>query len=132
MSLDPSEGLPMPTDAELSVLRLLWAKGPLTVRQLHEALSKERDLGYTTVLKAVQVMMEKGLVDRDDSERSHVYRAAAAEGETKGKLVSDLLVKAFAGSASDLLVHALKVGQTNPAELDAIQELLNRARRGRS
>ncbi len=132
MSLYPSEGLPMPTDAELSVLRLLWAKGPLTVRQLHEGLSKERDLGYTTVLKAVQVMMEKGLVDRDDSERSHVYRAAVAEGETKGKLVSDLLAKAFAGSASDLLVHALKAGKASPADLDAIQELLDEARRGRS
>lgn len=132
MSLYHSEGLPMPTDAELSVLRLLWAKGPLTVRQLHEDLSKERDLGYTTVLKAVQVMMEKGLVDRDDSERSHVYRAAVAEGETKGKLVSDLMAKAFAGSASDLLVHALKAGKASPADLDAIQKLLDEARRGRS
>jgi predicted transcriptional regulator len=122
----------MPTDAELSVLRLLWSKGPSTVRQLHEALSKERDLGYTTVLKAVQVMKEKGLVDRDDSERSHIYRAAVEEGVTKGHLVSDLMAKAFAGSASDLLVHALKAGQTNPTELDAIQELLDRARRERS
>ncbi len=131
MSLHPSEGMPMPTDAELSVLRLLWSKGPSTVRQLHDALSKERDLGYTTVLKAVQVMKEKGLVDRDDSERSHIYRAAVEEGETKGQLVSDLMAKAFAGSASDLLVHVLKAGQTNPAELDAIQELIDRARRGR-
>lgn len=132
MSLPSSEGPPLPTDAELAVLRLLWAKGPLTVRQLHEALSKERDLGYTTVLKAMQVMLEKGLVDRDDSERSHVYRAAAVEGKTKGQLVSNLMAKAFAGSASELLVHALKVGQTNPAELDAIQRLLDEARRGRS
>ncbi len=132
MSSHPSEGLPIPTDAELSVLRQLWANGPSTVRQLHDALSKERDLGYTTVLKAVQVMMEKGLVDRDDSERSHVYRAAVAERETKGKLVSDLMAKAFAGSASELLVHALKAGKTQPAELDAIQRLLDQARRGRS
>ena len=132
MSTHPSDGLPIPTDAELSVLRLLWAKGPSTVRQLHEALSQERDLGYTTVLKAVQVMLEKGLVNRDDSERSHVYRAAVAEGQTKGQLVFDLMAKAFAGSASELLVHALKTGQTNPAELDAIQHLLDEARRGRS
>ncbi|BDU70395.1 transcriptional regulator [Geothrix oryzae] len=132
MPTHPSEGLPIPTDAELSVLRLLWAKGPSTVRQLHEALSQERDLGYTTVLKAVQVMLEKGLVNRDDSERSHVYRAAVAEGQTKGQLVFDLMAKAFAGSASELLVHALKAGQTNPAELDAIQRLLDEARRGRS
>ena len=132
MSSTPSEGLPIPTDAELSVLRVLWAKGPSTVRQLHEALSQERDLGYTTVLKAVQVMLDKGLVDRDDSERSHVYRAAVAEGQTKGQLVSDLMAKAFAGSASDLLVHALKAGKTKPAELDAIQHLLDAARRRRS
>jgi BlaI family penicillinase repressor len=132
MSTHPSESLPIPTDAELSVLRLLWAKGPSTVRQLHEALSQERDLGYTTVLKAVQVMLEKGLVNRDDSERSHVYRAAVAEGQTKGQLVFDLMAKAFAGSASELLVHALKAGQTNPAELDAIQRLLDETRRGRS
>lgn len=132
MSLHPSAGLPLPTDAELSVLRLLWAKGPSTVRQLFEALAKERDLGYTTVLKAVQVMKEKGLVERDDSERSHVYRAAVEEGKTKGQLVSDLMAKAFAGSASDLLVHALQAGQTQPAELDAIQKLLDEARRSRS
>jgi len=132
MPLPSSEGLPLPTDAELSVLRLLWARGPLTVRQLHEALSKERDLGYTTVLKAMQVMLEKGLVDRDDSERSHVYRAAVTEGKTKRRLVSDLMTKAFAGSASQLLVHALKAGQANSAELDAIQHLLDEARRGRS
>jgi predicted transcriptional regulator len=132
MSPLPSEGLPIPTDAELSVLRILWAKGPSTVRQLHEALSQERDLGYTTVLKAVQVMLEKGLVDRDDSERSHVYRAAVAEGQTKGQLVSDLMAKAFAGSASELLVHALKAGGTKPAELDAIQRLLDGARKQRS
>jgi predicted transcriptional regulator len=116
----------------LSVLRVLWAKGPATVRQLHEALSKERDLGYTTVLKAMQVMLDKGLVDRDDSERSHVYRAAVAEGTTKGRMVSDLMAKAFAGSASELLVHALKAGKAKPAELDAIQRLLDEARRRRS
>jgi predicted transcriptional regulator len=122
----------MPTDAELSVLRHLWARGPSTVRQLHEELSQERNLGYTTVLKAVQVMLVKGMVERDDSERSHIYRAAITEGETKGQLVSDLMAKAFAGSASELLVHALKAGQTNPTELDAIQRLLDDARRGRS
>jgi len=122
----------MPTDAELSVLRLLWSKGPSTVRQLYEDLSKERDLGYTTVLKAVQVMREKGLVTRDDSERSHVYRAAAAESDTKGQLVSNLMAKAFSGSASQLLVHALKEGGSLPSELDAIQQLIDEARRSRS
>jgi BlaI family transcriptional regulator, penicillinase repressor len=120
---------PMPTDAELAVLRLLWGNGPLTVRQLHDALAQERDLGYTTVLKSVQVMLEKGLVARDDSERSHVYRAAVAEGATKKALVSDLMAKAFQGSASQLLVHALQAGKATKRELDAIQRLLDEARR---
>lgn len=132
MSHPSPSGTPLPTDAELSVLRVLWAHGPSTVRQVHEILTRDRDLGYTTVLKALQVMLDKGLVDRDDSERSHVYRAAMAEGETKGQLVEDLLTKAFAGSASQLLVHALKAGQTPEAELDAIQRMLDAARKARS
>lgn len=123
---------PMPTDAELSVLRLLWSRGPLTVRQVFEALVQERDLGYTTVLKALQVMLEKGLVARDEAERSHVYRAAVAEGDTKCALVSDLLGKAFAGSASALLQHALQAGSATSQELDAIQRMLDEARKGRS
>ena len=99
---------PLPTDAELAVLRVLWAHGPSTVRQVFEALSQERTLGYTTVLKTMQVMLDKGLLARDDSERSHVYRAAAPEGATKGQLVSDLMSKAFSGSARQLMVHALR------------------------
>ncbi len=123
---------PMPTDAELAVLRCLWARGTATVRQLHEDLTQERDLGYTTVLKTLQVMLEKGLVARDDSERSHVYRAAIPENDTKGQLVSDLMTKAFGGSAQQLMVHALRGGKTSKRELDAIQLLLDDARKGRS
>ena len=103
-----------------------------TVRQLHEDLTQERDLGYTTVLKTLQVMLEKGLVARDDSERSHVYRAAIPENDTKGQLVSDLMTKAFGGSAQQLMVHALRGGKTSKRELDAIQLLLDDARKGRS
>lgn len=123
---------PMPTDAELAILRLLWERGAATVRQLHEDLTQERDLGYTTVLKTLQVMLEKGLVTRDDSERSHVYRAAIPENDTKGQLVSDLMAKAFGGSAQQLMVHALRGGKTSKKELDAIQRLLDEARKGRS
>lgn len=124
--------LPMPTDAELAILHLLWERGSATVRQLHEDLTRERELGYTTVLKTLQVMLEKGLVTRDDSERSHVYRAAIPENDTKGQLVSDLMAKAFGGSAQQLMVHALRGGKTSKRELDAIQRLLDEARKGRS
>ena len=123
---------PLPTDAELAILRLLWTQGPATVRQIHEALTRERELGYTTVLKTMQVMLDKGLLSRDDSERSHVYQAAVSEGDTKGQLVSDLMAKAFSGSAQQLLMHALRAGHASEDDLDAIQRLLEDARKGRS
>lgn len=123
---------PMPTDSELSILRVLWSRGPSTVRQIHAELVQERDLGYTTVLKALLVMLEKGLVVRDAAERSHVYFAAVPEGDTKRALVSDLMGKAFGGSASQLLQHALQAGKATPQELQAIQRLLNEAKRRRS
>jgi BlaI family transcriptional regulator, penicillinase repressor len=123
---------PMPTDSELSILRVLWSRGPSTVRQVHAELVQERDLGYTTVLKALLVMLEKGLVERDAAERSHVYFAAVPEGDTKRALVSDLMGKAFGGSASQLLQHALQAGQATPQELQAIQRLLDEATRRRS
>ena len=123
---------PMPTDAELGILRILWERGPATVRQVYESLAQERELGYTTVLKTMQVMLDKGQLARDASERSHVYRAAMAEGDTKGQLVSDFMAKAFSGSAQQLMVHALRGGQTSTGELDAIQRLLDEARKGRS
>ena len=122
----------IPTDAELAILRLLWEQGPATVRQIHDHLIQERDLGYTTVLKTMQVMMEKGLLARDDSERSHVYQAAVAEEATKGRLVTDFMTKAFSGSAQQLMQHAIRGGNTSEQELDAIQQLLDQARRGRS
>ena len=123
---------PMPTDAELGILRILWERGPATVRQIYESLAQERELGYTTVLKTMQVMLDKGQLARDASERSHVYRAAMAEADTKGQLVSDFMAKAFSGSAQQLMVHALRGGQTSLGELEAIQRLLDEARKGRS
>ena len=86
---------PRPTDAELAILNVLWAQGACTVRDVHERLSQERDMGYTTVLKLMQIMFEKGLVTRDDSQRSHVYKARQKEQTTQRMLVTDLLARAF-------------------------------------
>ena len=122
--------LPRPTDAELSILRVLWDRGPSTVRQVHEVLSTEKDLGYTTALKTLQVMTDKGLVLRDDSERSHVYRAARPEDETQRSLLGDLMERAFAGSASRLVMQALQARPASKAELDAIRRLLDQVEGG--
>lgn len=125
---------PRPSDFELAILRVLWREGRATVRQVHEALQAERELGYTTVLKTMQIMAEKKLVLRDESAKSHVYRAAQAEHRTQGNLVKDLLDRAFGGSALKLMTHALHARRPSPEELDAIQALLDeaRAKRGRS
>ena len=96
-----------PTDAELDILRVLWARGPSTVRQVHDELSRERPSAYTTALKMLQIMTEKGLVRRDDSERTHVYQSRLTEEQTQRQLVRDLLDRAFGGSASKLVMQAL-------------------------
>jgi len=123
------KSIPRPTDAELSVLRVLWSRGPSTVRDVYEMLCRERDLGYTTVLKALQVMLQKGLVTRNESQRSHVFAAAFPESETRTSLVGDLMEKAFGGSALKLLAHALHAKRPTKKELDEIQRLLDEARR---
>ena len=117
--------LPRPTDAELAILRVLWRCGPSTVRQVHEELNQISPTGYTTALKMLQIMIEKGLVSRDESERSHVYEAALPEEETQKQLVSDLLERAFGGSARQLVLHALSVKPTSRRELAQIRELLD-------
>ena len=117
--------LPRPTDAELAILRVLWRRGPSTVRQAQEELNQISPTGYTTVLKMLQIMIEKGLVSRDESERSHVYEAAVPEEETQKQLVSDLLERAFGGSARQLVLHALSVKQTSRKELAQIRRLLD-------
>jgi predicted transcriptional regulator len=120
--------LPRPTDAELQILRVLWRQGPCTVRQVHEAL--ERPAGYTTVLKLLQIMTDKGLVRRDESERSHVYRASLSEGRTQRQLVKDLLDRAFGGSAGQLVMQALGAAKADPDELAQIRQLLDELERG--
>ena len=114
-----------PTDAELTVLRVLWRRGPSTVREVHEELGGARPVGYTTTLKMMQIMSDKGLVERDESNRSHVYRAKASEERTQRQLIRDLLNRAFGGSARKLFVQALAEAKASPQEMADIRKLLD-------
>ncbi len=116
---------PRPTDAELTILRVLWQRGPSTVRQVVDQLSRDRPTGYTTVLKLLQIMTEKRLVLRDERQRSHVYRAALPEARTQRQLVGELLERAFGGSARKLVVQALAAKKASPAEIAEIRKLLD-------
>lgn len=120
-----------PTDAELAILRVLWQRGPSTVRQVHEALSQERETGYTTVLKLMQIMNDKGLVERDESERTHIYHARLTEEQTQQRFVNDLLEKAFGGSASQLVMRALAAKPASADELARIRRLLDELEGGK-
>jgi BlaI family penicillinase repressor len=115
---------PRPTDAELVILNVLWHRGPSTVRQVHEQLAPERNTGYTTTLKLLQIMHEKGLVRRDTSQRSHVYEAARGEAATKQGVVGDLLDRVFEGSARQLVMQALEAGKVSAEELRQIRRLI--------
>lgn len=117
--------LPRPTDAELAILRVLWSRKQATVREVHEALSGAQTTGYTTVLKLMQIMTDKGLVERDESNRAHVYRPRLSEQKTKGQLVGDLLDRAFGGSAGELVMQALSARRASSDELQQIRELLD-------
>ena len=120
--------LPRPTDAELSILRVLWERGPSTVRQVHDVLSRERPTAYTTALKLLQIMTEKGLVRRDETERSHVYHPRLSEEQTQRQLVRDLLDRAFGGSAAKLVMQALAARRATPEELVEIRRLIETRR----
>jgi len=122
---------PQPTDGELLILNVLWRRGPSTVRRVHEELAPERDTGYTTTLKLLQIMHEKGLVRRDTSERSHVYEAACGEAAVKRGVVGDLLDRVFEGSARQLVMQALEAGKVSADELRQIRRLIERKERGR-
>jgi len=121
----PKKNEDRPTDAQLAILNVLWKLGPATVRQVHEALPATSRRGYTTTLKLLQIMAEKGLVARDASTRSHVYRARSSEDETKERLVEDLALKAFGGSAAQLAMSALSHRRASKAELDDVRRLLD-------
>jgi len=116
---------PRPTDRELTILRILWDKGPSTVREVNEAMSKCEETGYTTTLKLMQIMAEKGLLRRDESGRQHVYRPAFTEEKTQKQLVGDLLQRAFSGSAEKLVMRVLSAKKVSAKELTKIRKLLN-------
>jgi BlaI family transcriptional regulator, penicillinase repressor len=116
---------PKPTEAELAILRVLWTRGPSTVREVHDAMADVRDVGYTTTLKTLQVMMEKGLTIREEHRGQHLYRPAHAEEVTQGRLLVDLLDRAFGGSTSKLVIQALRSRRASPDELREIRRLLD-------
>ena len=126
---------PQPTPAELSILRVLWRRGKSTVRDVQEELNRDRPgdspSGYTTVLKLMQIMTDKGLVRRDESQRTHVYEARSSEEHTQRRLVNDLLDRAFGGSAQKLVLQALSAKKASPQEIAEIRSLLDELERGK-
>lgn len=114
-----------PTDAELDVLRVLWERGPATVREVYEVLSDARDMGYTSILKIMQIMFDKGLVSRDESQRSHVYRARLKRDATQRKLVGVLADKMFDGAMDQLVLQALNTRKLKPDEIAEVRRLLD-------
>jgi predicted transcriptional regulator len=117
---------PRPTDAELTILNVLWESGPHSVRDIQHTLNRDKPTGYTTVLKLLQIMFEKGLVDRDESVRPQIYRARYSRVQTQRRLLTDLLHRAFDGSVRELVLQALATRKSTPEELDAIEKLLDR------
>lgn len=116
---------PRPTDAELAILRVLWERGASTVRQVHDSLVRERPTAYTTALKMLQIMTEKGLVRRDEKDRTHIYHPRLSQEQTQRQLVRDLLDRAFGGSASKLVMQALAGRRASAEELTEIRKLID-------
>lgn len=126
-----SKNLSRPTDSELAILNVLWQRGPSTVREVYEVLLEDKDIGYTTVLKLMQIMSEKGLVSRDESDRTHVYEAQRAQDETQRQLLSDLLDRAFNGSPTKLVMQALSSKKASREDLAEIRHMLDELERGK-
>lgn len=120
-----SKDPPKPTSTELDILRVLWERGPSTVREVHDVLARSKPIGYTTVLKLLQIMTAKGSVTRNKDSRAHVYEARQPAESTKRQLVGDLLQRAFAGSASDLMLHALNGKKASRQEIEQIRRMLD-------
>ncbi len=114
-----------PTASELDILHVLWDRGPSTVRDVHDALSEKRDIGYTTVLKLMQIMTAKGLVRRNEEQRAHVYEACLPAEKTKRQLAADTLERVFDGSASQLMLHALAGHRSSKQEIAELRRLLD-------
>ena len=121
----PKRKLPRPTDGELAILRVLWRRGPSTVREVHTELNRVQETGYTTVLKLMQIMTEKGLVSRDESQKTHVCTAVLKEKEAQRQFVGDLLDRVFNGSAPKLVLQALSTRKASSRELAEIRKLLD-------
>jgi predicted transcriptional regulator len=119
-----------PTDAELTILHVLWEKGPTTVREVYKTLNSGKSVGYTTVLKVMQIMTDKGLVERDESCRPQIYRPCIPREQTERQLIKDLVDRAFGGSAKRLVMQALEEKKASQSELAQIEKLLNKLERG--
>ena len=115
-----------PTKLELTILRVLWEKGPGSVREIQARLSESRETGYTTALKMLQIMTEKGLVDRDETVRPQIYRAKFSQEKTQKQLLQDLIQRAFGGSVKALVMQAVSTKKSSPEDLEAIEKLLDR------
>jgi BlaI family transcriptional regulator, penicillinase repressor len=126
----PPHDPPRPTDAELEILTVLWSRGPSTVREVHETILQWKPAQYTTVLKVLQIMTEKGLAKREEQGRAHLYRASRRREWTQQQLAGDLLQRAFAGSAKSLMVGALSARKASKAELAEMRRLLDEYERG--
>jgi len=118
--------IPRPTESELELLSILWERGSATVRELFEAVNTRREVVYTGVLKLMQIMTEKGLVERDERERAHVYRPAISQADTEARLLRELSQRFFSGSAAQLALRALEIEKASEPELDAIRQLIAR------
>src|SRR5579863_5834660 len=114
-----------PTASELEILRVLWTRGPSTVREVHDSLSEKKDLGYTTVLKLLQIMTTKGTVRRNETQRAHVYEAVLPAEQTKRQIAGDMLQRVFEGSASQLMMHALAGRKSSPEEITELRRMLD-------
>jgi BlaI family penicillinase repressor len=116
---------PNPTPSELEILQVLWSRGPSTVREVHDAVSATKQLGYTTVLKLMQIMTAKGLVTRSETQRAHVYEAQEPAAKTKQQFASDMLQRVFQGSTSELMLHALAGHRSSKEELKELRQMLD-------
>ena len=127
MKLSPQK----PTASELEILRVLWSRGPSTVREVHDALSEKKAMGYTSVLKFLQIMTAKGTVRRNESQRAHVYESCLPAEQTKRQIAGDMLQRVFEGSASQLMLHALAGRKASPEEIEELRRMLDEYERNR-
>jgi len=127
MARRPTEG---PTDAELEILNILWQRGKATVREVYETLNRVRPTGYTTALKMLQIMLEKGQVERDDHSRTHVYAAAMPRSAVQQMQLASMVDRLFDGSCAHMVLHAIRDKRVSPTEIEAIQQVLREYERG--